>query len=154
MLFLRNPSFRRHLQALYIVAAIALATWPVLPVNATELGVKVIGKWKFTSVLDASEITSINFSEARRLVGHVMTIDKTKVQFGDHTCLPPDFETECVEPNLYLREQAHASASNLGLPNPVTVVDVGCTVVFIKNPNRVVIHWDGFFFDAVRVKRY
>jgi hypothetical protein len=91
--------------------------------------------------------------KAQRLVGKVMTIDKTKVELGGYTCLPPEFETERVEPNLYLRKQGGATAANLKLPNPVTVVDIGCSVVFIKNPNRLVISWDGFFFDAVRVRR-
>jgi hypothetical protein len=153
MRVLRNLSFRLMSCVVYLSIGLALPAWPAVHANASKPGVAVIGRWKFNAVLDASEITAINFKQARALVGHVMTIEKTKVQFGDHTCLPPSFKSERVEPNLYLREQAHASAANLALPNPVSVVDVGCTVVFIKNPNRLVIHWDGFFFDAVRVKR-
>jgi hypothetical protein len=38
------------------------------------------------------------------------------------------------------------------LPNPVTVVNLGCTVAFIKNRNRLVIHWGGWFFDARRAR--
>ncbi|RJG15034.1 hypothetical protein D3872_15065 [Massilia cavernae] len=110
----------------------------------------VIGKWRLTAALDASEITSLDEREAQQLVGKVFTISQSRVQFGTRKCLPPDFAAEHVEPRLYLREQAHASASNLGLPNPVTVVNLGCTVAFIKAKDRLVIHWDGWFFDARR----
>lgn len=40
----------------------------------------------------------------------------------------------------------------MALPNPVTVVDLSCTTVFIKKPNRLVIACDGWFFEAVRIK--
>lgn len=137
---------------LLVLCVLVLALLPGTSVQAREDAANVIGKWRFASVLDSSEITSIDTAEARRLVGQVMTISKDKVQFGSRVCTDPDFETESVEPNLYLRSQANASASNLGLPNPVTVFGVSCTVVFIKSRNRLVVHWKGFFFDAVRVK--
>jgi len=57
-----------------------------------------------------------------------------------------------VEPTLHLRQEFHASADGLKLPNPVTVVHLGCTSVFIRNSNKIVIFWKGWFFDAVRVK--
>ena len=46
-----------------------------------------------------------------------------------------------------------ARPAKLGLPNPVTVIDLSCTSVFIKGANRLVIAWKGWFFDAVRVRR-
>ncbi|WP_230029557.1 hypothetical protein [Massilia sp. Bi118] len=112
----------------------------------------VLGKWKLTAALDGSQITSIDEREARQLVGKTIKISQESVQFGSRNCPPPDLDAERVEPRLYLREQAHASARKLGLPNPVTVVNLGCTIAFIKNRDRLVIHWDGWFFDAARQK--
>ncbi len=86
----------------------------------------------------------------QQFIGQTFTISPPQVTPGARKCSPPDLFAERVEPRLYLREQAHASASKLGLPNPVTVVSLGCTVAFIKAKDRLVIHWDGWLFDARR----
>jgi hypothetical protein len=141
-----------RLRALPAVAAIAIATWPMLPMYAAERhNVSVIGKWRLTSVLDSSEISALDDDEAQQLVGEVLTISKEKVQMGTRICPAPDFEVIQGDTNAYFERRAHASAANLGLPNPVTSVHVSCTYVYIKNPNRLVVHWKGVFFDAVRL---
>jgi hypothetical protein len=141
---------RQRTRIFPVVVALAF-TSVVSPVHAGDNQERsVIGKWRLKAALDASEITSLDEREAKQLVGEVFTIAPDRVQFGTRKCLPPELEAERVEPRLYLREQAHASAAKLGLPNPVTVVDLDCTVVFIKAKNRLVIHWDGWFFDARR----
>ncbi len=82
-----------------------------------------------------------------------MAIRKDGARFGDYKCQPPNFETKSVEPNLYLQEQAGIDNSKIRLPNPVTVIDISCTQILIKKPDRAVIFWDGFFFEAVKVTR-
>jgi hypothetical protein len=101
-------------------------------------------------VLDSSEISALDEDEAERLVGKVLTIAKDRVQLGDRVCAAPIFEATQEDPARHMEEQAHASAEKLGLPNPVTVVQASCTVVFVKNPNRLVVHWKDYFFDAER----
>lgn len=148
MLFLRLAVLRQRTRDLAVVGALMLAT---LPACAADAGRSVIGQWRFTAPLDSSEITALDDSEARQLVGKVFTISRTKVQFGSRECLPPSLEAHRVEPRLYLPKEAHASAEKLHLPNPVTVVQLGCTIAFIRDSNRLVIHWKGWFFDAVRI---
>ncbi|GAB3402772.1 hypothetical protein NX774_02185 [Massilia agilis] len=121
------------------------------PSYAGQAGHEIIGNWKFTSVLDGVDIAQMDEKQAQHLLGRVMTIRKDGIRFGDERCGADDFEVKRVEPNLYLDSEARISAAKLYLPNPVTVVDTGCTQVFIKKPNKVVIFWNGFFFDAVRV---
>lgn len=134
------------------VAALAFACWPTLPLHAAEQpGTSVIGSWKLTGVLDSSDISSMDDQAAADLVGRIMTIGRDKVQLGDRVCDAPDFEVTKAETNRYFRQEAHASAKKLGLPNPVTAVHVSCTYVCIKSRNRLVVHWKGFFFDAVRM---
>jgi hypothetical protein len=142
-----------HLRTLITAFGVAVAGVSAAGSNAADaVGRNVIGKWRFTAVLDAGDIASIDEQQARRLVGKIFSISRKNVVFGDRDCGAPELEAERVETRTYLRGQAHASAKKLGLPNPVTVVDVACTVVFVKNPDRLVIHWDGWFFDAVRVR--
>jgi hypothetical protein len=154
MPFLRLLGRRHRAHTLAVIAAFALGGWPALAVHAApDAGQAVIGKWKFTAALDSSEITALDESEAQHLVGHVFTISRKEVKFGTRVCLPPSLEAERVETRLYLREQAHASPENLHLPNPVTVVQLGCTIAFVKEPDRLVIHWKGWFFDAVKLSQ-
>jgi len=112
----------------------------------------VTGEWKLTAALDGAEITSIDEKEARQLVGKVFKITRDTIRFGARECGPSDFAAERVEPGWFLRKEFHASSDKLRLPNPVTVVDLSCTTVFIRRPNRLVIAWDGWFFEAVRMK--
>lgn len=148
--FLPCPALRQYTSAIPILAAIALIT-PAATVHAADsIERTVTGKWRFTAALDGSYIVSLNEREAQQLIGHVFVISKAKVKIDKRDCGPTDFDAEKVEPRLYLREQAHASAAKLGLPNPVTVVNLGCTVAFVKARDRLVIHWGGWFFDARR----
>ena len=154
MSFFRCSTLRQRIYALTICAVLSL---PILSTSSAYADEnqdrRVIGNWRLTAALDNSEITALDEREAEQLVGKVMMISQDSVRFGTRKCLPPDLDAERVEPRLYLREQAHASASKLGLPNPVTVVNLGCTIAFVKNKNHLVIHWDGWFFDAARIKR-
>ena len=151
MLLLPCPTLRQHTSALSFIAAVALIA-PVTAHAADRIEHTVTGKWRFTAALDGAEITSLDEREAQQLIGHIFLISKAKVKFDKRDCGPTDFEAEKVEPRLHLRQAFHASPEKLGLPNPVTVVDLNCTSVFVKNRNRLVIFWDGWFFDATRIK--
>jgi hypothetical protein len=141
----------QHLRVCLAVIALACGSTPQLQA-AERQGTSVIGSWKLSAVLDSSDISALDEEEAEQLIGHVMTISRDKVQLDERVCLSPEFEVIKAETNKYFREQAHASAKKLGLPNPVTAVIVSCTEVYIKAPNRLVVHWKGYFFDAVRVR--
>lgn len=135
-----------------LAAMLVIAMTSSLPVHAAQPGQEVIGQWKFTSVLDGVEITSIDEKQAKQLLGQVMTIRKDGTRFGTESCGTPSFESKQVETNVYVLQEAQISATKLGLPNSVTVVDIGCTQVFIKKPDHAVIFWDGFFFSAQKIK--
>jgi hypothetical protein len=129
----------------------------ILPVSTADAAnhqeTGVIGKWRLVKALDSADISAVDDQGARQLVGKVFTISKDTVKVGAaDDCLPPGFEAKIVEPEWYVRQWAHASAEHLGLPDPVTVVDLGCTNAFIKSPKRIVVFWKGWFFDAKRIR--
>ena len=150
MSYLRLTALRQRIRSYLVVAAMALVT--CMPLKAAQPVDSAIGDWKFTSILDNVDITSIDDDEAKKLLGRIIKIRRDGTQFGDQTCGAPSLETERVEPNIYVRREAKISARKLHLPNPVDVVDIGCTHVFITKRNKAVIFWDGFFFGAVKVK--
>ena len=152
MTHLHRSTWGRRLAAT-VLTALALVVSPARGASVDRYEQAVVGKWRLTAALDGADVTSLDEKEAQRLIGRVFTIRKEAVRFGDRTCGPSGFEAESVEPKMFLREQFHADADRLHLPSPVTVVDLSCTSVFIKNATTLVIAWDGWFFDAVRVKR-
>ena len=152
MSFLRSLALIQRDKALSFIAAVMIAISP--SAYASDLiERRVTGEWKFTAALDGAQIVSLDEREAQQLLGQVFAIRKDKVKFGKMDCGETKFEGQKVEPRLHLREAFHASSKELGLPNPVTVVDLSCTSVFITKPNHLVIFWQGWFFDAVRVKK-
>ena len=139
--------------AIGILLLLACTALPCTSAQAAEAKESdVFGRWRFAAALDSSDISSLDDREAQQLVGRIFTVNKNHVKFGKRDCGPPELEAELVEPTWYLREKAHASAELLRLPSPVTVVKLGCTIAFIKNPQNIVVHWKGWFFDAKRVR--
>jgi hypothetical protein len=145
---------RKCVSPMTFAMAAAIVILPVSTVDAAnhqETG--VIGKWRLVKALDSADISAFDDRQAQQLVGQIFTIRKKTVKVGmADDCLPPGFEAKIVEPKWYVRKWAHASAEHLGLPDPVTVVDLGCTNAFIKSPKRIVLFWKGWFFDAKRIR--
>jgi len=139
------------LPTLACVVAIAWSALATPQTLAAELhDTSVIGQWKLTSVLDSADVSGLDDDEARKLVGKVLKISKDNVQIGAKVCDSPDFEVISGDRNEYFKRRVHASPEKLGLPDPVTSVHINCAYVYKKTPDRLVLNWQGVFFDAVR----
>jgi hypothetical protein len=143
----------RRARELAVIAAFVAGALLAAPAYADGQDKSVIGTWRLTAVLDSSAITALDEKQAQQLVGQLFTIEFDKVRFGGRMCTHPDFEMTVAETNAFFASQAHVSADKLGLPNPVTAVHVDCTFVYKKAPDKLVVHWKGFFFDAVRQRK-
>lgn len=109
----------------------------------------IVGKWQITSILDYAA-TSIGAVQARPFIGKDLIISANKVVFANQVCADPTFLAERVETTIELRENARVSNDKLGLPNPVTVVELSCAYAYVKDRRRIVLAWNGIFFEAVR----
>jgi hypothetical protein len=148
-------SFQRvtaRLRALPQAAALIIVTCAPLMAMAAERGNDdLVGIWTLAKVLDSSEITSIDEAEAAALVGKTLVIAPDKVTFAGQRCKkPPRFIHHYEDAARYIRETAHAPVGRLGVPTTVEAVDLTCTEALIKGYKRIVIYWQGFFFDAVK----
>ena len=50
----------------------------------------------------------------------------------------------------FIREGYHARVGYLGLPDTITVIDLDCTEAFLKTKGKIVVFWQGYFFDAIK----
>lgn len=153
MAFMNCLPLRLRISDMPVLAAVFLSFCSPLLCQAAQRGDEVIGTWRFTAVLDMSDMTSMDEKGAHQLLGHIMTIGENGTRFDRESCQPSHFEAKRVEPNLYLQREAGVDNSKLRLPNPVTVIDISCTAVYVRKPDHAVIFWNGFFFEAVRVHR-
>lgn len=140
-----------------ITAALALAfavQFPLAAQAAQPKNADVLGTWTLTRVLDSAEITSMDDREAARLVGKTVVIRPDKILMVGEDCDEADFERHREPAAKYVRENYHAPVGRLGLPDTITVVNLGCTEALLKSKNTIVVFWDGFFYDAIRNQQH
>jgi hypothetical protein len=131
-------------------ALAAAFSWPALAAQPAQLNDDILGRWRITKVLDASNVTALDDKEAAQLVGKIFIVEPSKVSLAGEVCDEPEFERHYEDTVRYLREEAHASSWKLGLPGVVTVIDLSCTEALVKGYNKIVVLWKGVFFDAVK----
>ena len=112
MSFLPCSTISQRIHAYAVLAMTALLI--SVPLHAAQPVHEVIGDWRFTSVLDNVEITSIDDEQAKKLLGRVMAIRKEGTRFGDQTCGAPSLEAQRVEPDLYVRREGRIEVAMNG----------------------------------------
>lgn len=132
------------------LASVAGLTWPAHAAQPAQPNDDILGRWRITKVLDASNVTALDDKEAAQLVGKTFTVEPSKVSLAGEVCDEPEFERHYEDTVRYVREEAHASSWKLGLPEVVTVIDLSCTEALVKGYNKIVVLWKGVFFDAVK----
>ena len=110
----------------------------------------ILGTWTLTKVLDSADIASLTDQQAAALVGKVLVVRRDSVMFNGEPCRAPESTRRRHDAAKYVREGYHARVGGLGLPDIVTVVDLDCTEAFLKEREKIVVFWQGYFYDAVR----
>jgi len=144
MSFLHTPGRLIAVTALFaLVAHTAQAKKP-------EKDADILGTWTLTKVLDSADVASRTDQQAAALVGKVMVVRRDSVMFNGEPCRAPELTRHREDAAKYMREGYHARVGYLGLPDTVTVVDLDCTEAFLKGKERIVVFWQGYFYDAMK----
>jgi hypothetical protein len=135
-----------------------MAILPILvsaaqPLRAQDANADIFGKWRVVKVVDSTDIVGLSYRQAHSLVGKTITINKDQLNFDGRVCSSPTYERTQENTSKYFRESMHASTENLHLPQVITVIDAGCTFIYPRNDRTIMIHWDGFFFDAKKLSK-
>ncbi len=134
----------------FYLAAGGLCILPVCVLADNLPGSDLVGRWRVVAVLDSAEITAIDDRQAEKLLGKTLEIRKGWLEFDGRVCKNPSYERTVEETERSFREKGHVSSVNMHLPDPVTAINAKCTDLFIKGQGKIVFHWKGFYFDAVR----
>lgn len=135
---------------------VSLCAWSVLAwagadgPAGTDANADIYGRWKITKVLDFADITAMSEQDANKLLGKTLVVAKDKLMFDGETCEAPSYARTVEDTAKTMREKGHVSSVAMGLPEKVIVIDARCTELFIKSKDRIVLHWKGFYFYAVK----
>ncbi|MFM0282363.1 hypothetical protein P0D75_30575 [Paraburkholderia sediminicola] len=136
-----------------ICASVALCFFVSLTsANAAEPSVSDFqGKWTVTDVVGYGN-TSGGIPEARELLGKVLNISPTSIEFSGELCRPHQgFRVGVVDTASRLKDDFGINLEDTGLPETTEVLDsANCTAVYRMDERRVLFGWDGVVLRAVR----
>ncbi len=89
---------------------------------------------------------------AARLIGKKLQIEKTSFMIAGRQCSPPTYEEKTQTRSEYY-EGYEVTGNPLSLPSTIKVIDASCTLLVPEGPNRLVVGWKGFFFEATRIRK-
>lgn len=115
-----------------------------------EKDADILGTWTLTKVLDSADVASLTDQQAAALVGKVMVVRRDSVMFNGEPCRAPELTRHREDAAKYVREGYHARVGYLGLPDTITVIDLDCTEAFLKGKEKIVVFWQGYFYDAMK----
>jgi hypothetical protein len=145
MSFLRTPS-----RLLAVAAMLPLVAYSA-QAKQPEKDADILGTWTLTKVLDSADVASLTDKQAAALVGKAMVVRRDSVMFNGEPCRAPELTRHRENAAKYMREGYHARVGYLGLPDMITVIDLDCTEAFLKSRDKIVVFWEGYFYDAKKM---
>jgi hypothetical protein len=101
MAYLRITARLRSATTLALAAAFS---WPALAAQPVQPNDDILGRWRITKVLDASNVTALDDKEAAQLVGKIFIVESSRVSLAGEACDEPEFERHYEDTVRYLRE--------------------------------------------------
>jgi hypothetical protein len=143
-------SFLHTFGRLFALSALFALIANTAQARQPEKDAGILGIWRLTKVLDSADVASLTDQQAAALVGKVMVVRRDSVIFNGEPCRAPELTRHREDAAKFMREGYHARIGYLGLPDTITVIDLDCTEAFLKSEGKIVVFWQGYFFDAVK----
>jgi len=111
-----------------------------------------MGKWTVNDVLGYSEISG-GVSEAKRLLGKILSISENKIVFDNEVCTPKSgFSINSVDTApRFNKDYGKFYIPELGLPKKSLVLDSAeCISIYKSSEYSVTFGWDGVILRAYK----
>lgn len=139
----------RSLTRFVVLAALALAS---VHVHAQDRNADIYGKWKIKALIGGGAVSSRSQSQVDKMIGKFAVINPKRFDFNGQTCDHPNYQRSKEAPATYFDREWRTDVSDIPFPNPVTIIDTGCTTLLYPiRKGHLMIADDGDFFEAVRV---
>jgi len=142
-------SLRTFMRLLTATAMLALVA-PSAPAKQPEKDADILGTWTLTKVLDSADVASLTDQQAAAMVGKTIVVRRDSFMFNGEPYRAPALTRHREDAAKYMREGYHARVGHLGLPDTITVIDLDCTEAFLKKKGKIVVFWEGYFYDAIK----
>lgn len=138
------------LKSLYLL--VVFGSLP-LSSSAQDRNADIYGNWKITNFAGSGESFGLTERQINALIGKPVVVSPEQFTFNGRICKQPSYKRSVEETTTYFRREWQANASELSLPNPVTIIDTGCNLLYpIRTDHMLIAEESGVFFEAVRVK--
>jgi hypothetical protein len=143
-------SFLRTFKRLLIAAVMLALAAHSANAKQQEKDADILGTWTISKVLDSADVASLTDQQAAALVGKNIVVRRDSVMFNGEPYRAPELTRHREPAAKFIREGYHARVGYLGLPDTITVVDLDCTEAFLKGKGKIVVFWQGYFFEAIK----
>jgi hypothetical protein len=124
-----------------------------LPVQAKDPLANIHGTWKIKTILGSGAAASLSEREARQLIGKTFLVETTQFTFNGRPCTETRYEETVEEKDAHFEREWNTTVSDIPLPDPLTVIDTGCNVLYRLKSGKLMVTEKGVFFEAARMKR-
>lgn len=140
---------QKLLKQLVLLALLVCAT---AGAHAQDLNTDIYGKWKIKALIGGGAVSSRSQSQVNKIIGKFVTISPERFDLNGQTCAHPNYQRSKEDPATYFDREWRTDVSDIPFPNPVTIIDTGCTTfLYPIRKDHLMIADDGDFFEAVRV---
>ncbi|MGF6855363.1 hypothetical protein [Paraburkholderia sp. CI3] len=139
------------LKPIYLALIICLTATTCFAAEPTATPSSFNGKWTVTDVVGYSDVSG-GIPEAKKLLGEVLSISTSQIEFAGERCRPHDgFSVHTVDTAPKLKDYYGINLQDTGLPAKTLLLDSdNCAAIFRMDAHRVVFGWDGVIVRAVR----
>lgn len=131
----------------------AVTAFACVHAHAEDSNSDIYGKWEIKALIGGGAISSRSQSQVDQVIGQFTTITRDRFDFNGRACSHPHYQRRQEETVSYFDMGWRADVSDIPFPNPVTIIDTGCTTfLYPIRKDHLMIADDGDFFEAVRVR--
>lgn len=146
-----SQPFQRLVERFLLVT---ILTFGCSGAQAQDPNADIYGTWKIKTFAGSAESFGLTEKQIRALIGTPVLISPERFSFNGRSCMYPNYKRSTEDTKAYFLREWRANSSELRLPNPVTIIETGCNMVYPINRNHIIVAEDsGVFFEAVRVGR-
>lgn len=122
-----------------------------LVANAGDMNADLYGTWKIKASIGGGAVGSLSEREVQALIGRTIRIEPGRFVFNGKPCADTKYERSREETVAYFDREWNTEVGDIPLPNPVTIVETGCNVLYPMKKGRLMVAEGGVFFEATRI---
>jgi len=122
-----------------------------LAASARDTNADLYGTWKIKAMIGGGAVGSLSEREVQNLIGKTVVIKPGRFVFNGKPCVETKYERSREETVSYFEREWHTEVEDIRLPNPITIVETGCNVLYVMKKDRLMVAEGGVFFEAARI---